>query len=126
LVLANNPGFTPNQVKADLIGGTSPGPVGNPFVDGHGALNAYAAAIAPSSVNYNQSTAGLQATPNGTTVSLSPVNNPVDTWNGNSWNGNSWNGNSWNGNSWNGNSWNGAAWNGNSWNGNSWNGSSWN
>jgi serine protease AprX len=126
LVLANNPGFTPNQVKADLIGGTSPGPVGNPFVDGHGALNAYAAAIAPSSVNYNQSTAGLQATPNGTTVSLSPVNNPVDTWNGNSWNGNSWNGNSWNGNSWNGNSWNGNSWNGNSWNGFAWNGNSWN
>ena len=44
LVLADNPGLTPNQVKARLLGNTNPGPVGNPFVDGHGALNAYAAA----------------------------------------------------------------------------------
>ncbi|HEX6394670.1 MAG TPA: S8 family serine peptidase [Acidimicrobiales bacterium] len=117
LVLANNPSYSPNQIKADLLGGAGPGPIGNPFVDGHGALNAYAASIAPSSVNFNQSTTGETSTSNGTTVPL---------WNGNSWNGNSWNGNSWNGNSWNGNSWNGAAFNGNSWNGNSWNGNSWN
>ena len=41
LVLADNPGLTPNQVKARLLGNTDPGPVGNPFVDGHGALDAY-------------------------------------------------------------------------------------
>ena len=46
LVLADNPGLTPDQVKARLLGTTDPGPVGNPFVDGHGALNAYAAASA--------------------------------------------------------------------------------
>ena len=45
-MLADNPGLTPNQVKARLLGTTNPGPVGNPFVDGHGALNAYAAATA--------------------------------------------------------------------------------
>ena len=126
LVLADNPGYSPNQIKADLVGGTSPGPVGNPFVDGHGALNAYAAATAPSSVIFNQSAANLSPTSNGSTVSLSPINNPVDTWNGQSWNGQSWNGQSWNGQSWNGQSWNGQSWNGQSWNGQSWNGQSWN
>ena len=30
LVLADNPGLTPNQVKARLLGNTDPGPVGNP------------------------------------------------------------------------------------------------
>src|SRR5580692_1185300 len=44
LILADNPGLTPDQVKARLLGTTDPGPVGNPFVDGHGALNVYAAA----------------------------------------------------------------------------------
>ena len=34
LVLASRPGLTPNQMKARLLGTTSPGPVGNPFADG--------------------------------------------------------------------------------------------
>jgi len=54
LVLAGHPGLTPNQVKARLLGTTDPGPIGNPFVDGHGALNAYAAATA-GPVNLSQS-----------------------------------------------------------------------
>ena len=131
LILANNAADSPNQVKAALIATTNPGPVGNPFADGHGALNAYGAATESPSVNYNQSTAGLTPTANGTTVSLSPTGSTVDTWNGNAWNGNAWNGNAWNGNAWNGNAWNGNAWNGfafngNAWNGNAWNGATWN
>jgi serine protease AprX len=125
LVLADQPGLSPNQIKAALLGTTNPGPIGNPFADGHGALNAYAAATT-SGLNYSQSAAGLSATANGTTVSLSPVNNPVDTWNLNLWSGQSWNGQSWNGQSWNGQSWNGQSWNGQSWNGQLWNGQSWN
>ena len=125
LVLADNPGETPNQVKAALLGTTNPGPVGNPFADGHGALNAQAAASA-TGLNLNQSTSGLSATQDGATVSLSPSSNAVDTWNGNAWNGNAWNGNAWNGNAWNGNAWNGNAWNGNAWNGFEWNGNAWN
>jgi len=131
LFLANHAGDTPNQVKAALVGTANVGPVGNPFVDGHGALDAYAADNASSALNYNQSTAGLSPTSNGTTVSLSPTDSTVDTWNGNAWNGNAWNGNAWNGNAWNGNAWNGNAWNGftfngNAWNGNAWNGATWN
>ncbi len=110
--------LTPDQVKAQLLGTASPGPVGNPMVDGHGALNAYAAVSRP----------GLQLTQTAPTVAT-PIGGTVDlnqTWLGSSWNGSSWNGSSWSGSSWNGSSWNGSSWNGSSWSGSSWNGSSWN
>jgi serine protease AprX len=141
LVLADNPGLTPNQIKARLLAATSPGPVGNPFVDGHGALNAYAAATS-GPVNFSQSTAGLSPTKRGTTVSLAPTG-PVDTWNtslwsgiswsqgppddwnGWAWNGGDWSGLAWNGRCWNNGAWNGAAWNGGDWTGRAWNGSGW-
>jgi serine protease AprX len=133
LVLADNPGLTPNQVKARLLGTTNPGPVGNPFVDGHGALNAYAAATS-GPMNLSQSAVGLLPTLPGTTVSLSPTR-PVDTWNKNLWSGMSWsqppatgwawNGYTWNASDWTGWAWNGAAWNASAWNGASWNGDDW-
>jgi serine protease AprX len=142
LVLAGNPGLTPNQLKARLLGNTSPGPAGNPFADGHGALNAYAAATS-GPMNFNQSAAGLIPALSRATVSLSPTR-PVDTWNTNLWSGTSWsqtpsngwvwngwawNGEDWNGwtgRAWNGWAWNGAAWNGANWSGRAWNGSAWN
>ncbi len=149
LVLADNPGLSPNQVKARLLGTTGPGPVGNPFTDGHGALNAYAAATA-GPMDFSQSAAGLSPVSPGATVSLSPVR-PVNTWNtklwsgllvkrrpqrSSSWNGLLWNGGDWNGLAWvgrawkslawNGAAWNGLAWVGRAWNGRAWNGSAWN
>ncbi len=141
LVLAANPGLSPNQVKARLLANTSPGPVGNPFVDGHGALDALAAATS-GPLSFNQSTAGLRPPKYGTTVSLSPTS-PVNTWNtalwsgispappGNwSWNGTGWNGSNWNGwvvvgRAWNDGGWNGAAWNGDNWAGSAWDGTAW-
>ena len=68
LVLADHPDLTPDQLKARLLGTTNPGPVGNPFVDGHGALDAYAAATA-GPMNLSQSAALLLPTLPGTTVS---------------------------------------------------------
>src|SRR5712692_5263152 len=141
LVLAANPGLSPNQVKARLLANTSPGPVGNPFVDGHGALDALGAATS-GPLSFNQSTAGLRPPKYGTTVSLSPTS-PVNTWNtalwsgispappGNwSWNGTGWNGSNWNGwvvvgRAWNDGGWNGAAWNGDNWAGSAWDGTAW-
>jgi serine protease AprX len=137
LVLADHPGLSPNQVKARLLGTTNPGPVGNPFVDGHGALNADAAATGPD-LNYNQSILGLIATLLGSTVSLS-ISNSYDTWNaslwvgvtwpqpgtGLSWNSYYWNGSDWNGLTWNDGAWNGKMWNDSAWNGKMWNGSAW-
>ena len=129
LVLAGNPGLSPNQLKARLLGTTSPGPVGNPFVDGHGALNAYAAATS-GPMNFSQSAASLSPASPGATVSLSPTR-PVDTWNTQLWSGPSWNqapsdGRAWNDWAWNGAAWNGSAWSGSAWTGRAWNGSAWN
>jgi len=131
LVLADNPGLTPNEVKARLLGTTNPGPVGNPFVDGHGALNADAAATA-GPMDYHQSATGLIGTVLGATVSLSPVG-PADTWNANLWSGITWNqgpagGGNWAGWAWNGADWNGwtsRAWNDGAWAGAAWNGEDW-
>jgi serine protease AprX len=146
LVLAANPGLTPNQVKARLLGTTSPGPVGNPFVDGHGALNALAAATS-GPMNISQSVAGLSPTKNGATVSLSP-SGPANTWNtalwsgtsaapqanwsfnGTTWSGSDWNGwslvgRAWNEGGWNDGGWTGATWNGSTWAGSAWDGTAW-
>jgi serine protease AprX len=140
LVLADNPGLTPDQLKARLLGTTNPGPVGNPFVDGHGALNAYAAATS-GPMNLAQSDLGVLPTLPGATVSLSPAGNNADTWNaslwsgvslptvsvsGSAWNGWQWNGEEWNGLVWTGKAWNNGGWDGAAWNGAAWTGKAWN
>ncbi|HEY2641311.1 MAG TPA: S8 family peptidase [Streptosporangiaceae bacterium] len=138
LVLADNPGLTPDQLKARLLGTTYPGPVGNPFLDGHGALNAYAAATS-GAMNLSQSAANLSPTSQNTTVSLAPTG-PADSWNaglwsgislaqpsssGPGWNGDTWNGSDWNSWTWTGREWNDSAWTGAAWNGSAWAGSAW-
>jgi serine protease AprX len=136
LILADNPGLTPDELKAELLGNTSPGPVGNPFVDGHGALNAYAAATS-GPMNLVQSVTNLLPTWLGSTVSLLP-DTLADTWNaslwsgqapagstGTAWNGGPWTGTAWNGSAWNGFAWTGTAWNGGGWTGTAWNGQGW-
>jgi serine protease AprX len=138
LVIADNPGLTPDQVKAMLLGNTDPGPIGNPFVDGHGALDAAAAATS-SPMNISQSDGGdLLPTLYGATVSLLP-DGSADTWNSslwtptpsgpsvtNQWDGDNWNGDDWNGCAWDGKAWNDGAWNGATWDGAAWEGKAWN
>jgi serine protease AprX len=146
LDLELHPTDTPNEVKARLLGSASRGPVGNPFVDGHGMLNIAAAVL--DNVNLTQSYNAL-ATLLGSLVGLSTpwrpsTWNPANwsglptppsgkapsvtgtAWNGTAWNGTAWNGTAWNGTAWNGTAWNGTAWNGTAWNGTAWNGSAWN
>jgi len=133
LVLADHPGLSPDQVKARLLGTTSSGPLGNPFVDGHGALNAAAAATS-GPMDLNQSPDGLIAILAGLTVSLLP-DGPADTWNASLWSGLSlgpppagapqWNGWAWNGADWDGSAWAGRAWNNSWWAGAAWNGQDW-
>lgn len=124
LILADNPSLTPDQLKARLLGTTSPGPVGNPFVDGHGALNANAAATA-GPMNLGQSVVGTVLTLLGATVSLSPVTSLANTWNASLWSGVSWPQGSVSSKSWNGSAWNGSAWNGFAWSSKAWNDGGW-
>ena len=147
LVLSANPALTPDELKARLLGTTSPGPIGNPFVDGHGAMNAYAAATA-GQMNLSQSVAGTVLTLLGATVPLSPVGSFADSWNaslwsgvswsqasaggpmgngpdGSAWNGSAWNGFVWSSRAWNDGGWASAAWDGQAWQGSAWDGSAW-
>ncbi len=124
LVLAVNPSLTPDELKARLLGTTSPGPVGNPFVDGHGALNAYAAATA-GPMNLSQSVLGTVLTLLGATVSLSPAGSLADSWNPSLWSGVSWPQGSGSGPPWNGSAWDGSAWNGFAWSSHAWNDGGW-
>jgi serine protease AprX len=133
LLLSADPSDTPNTVKGTLLGTTTQGPVGNPFVDGHGVLDV-AAAVASPALTLTQ-TPPTAATPMGSSVQLAvsgagsswnPANWSGSAWNGSAWNGSAWNGSAWNGSAWNGSAWNGSAWNGSAWNGSAWNGSAWN
>jgi serine protease AprX len=54
LLLEREPGLTPDQVKARLTGTAAAGPVGQRNVDGHGSLDAYAAAHAGTYDSANQ------------------------------------------------------------------------
>jgi len=152
LLLQANPSLTPDQVKAALLMSASPGPVGNPFVDGHGIANVSAAAAVAGQVFLNQGPAeAAESTSPSASVSLASTWaastwNPAN-WSGNlsstvssanqgllstspivglAWSGAAWNGAAWNGAAWNGAAWNGAAWNGAAWNGAAWNGAAWN
>ena len=150
MLLQTNPLLTPSQVKARLLYSAAPGPTGNPFVDGHGQLDVYAAATAPA-VNLLQTPAVSGLLPWATASSAAawsqstwnrlnwivPLGAPAPAttqasadrgtggtgaagWNGTAWNGTAWNGTAWNGTAWNGTAWNGTAWNGTAWNGTAW------
>jgi len=123
LVIEAHPGITPDQLKAMLLGTTNPGPIGNPFVDGHGALDALAA-VDSTVLGYNQSLSGLSAVPMGATVSLAN-SGPADTWNPALWTGVTWTGAAWAGSAWDGAAWAGSAWNGVAWDGAAWASSTW-
>jgi serine protease AprX len=154
LLLQASPGLTPDQVKAALLFGAAPGPVGNPLVDGHGIANVVTSAAVAGQVFLNQSPAAAaeSSSPSATTSlqstwavsSWNPANWSGSAWrvasantgsrslrsaglvNAAAWNGATWNGVTLSGAAWNAATWAGAAWNGAAWNGAAWNGAAWN
>jgi serine protease AprX len=154
LLLQADPGLTPDQVKAALLFGADPGPVGDPFVDGHGIADVMAAAAAGGQVFLNQSVAAAaESTSPPTYVSLAstwaasswnPANwsgpawsassissgaqnaSPTDPVDGTAWDGTTWNGSAWSDAAWNDAAWNDVAWNGAAWNDAAWNDAAWN
>lgn len=54
LLLEREPGLTPDQVKARLLGSAGTGPAGDANIDGHGSLDAHAAAHAGTFDSANQ------------------------------------------------------------------------
>ena len=67
LLLSAHHDLRPNDIKADLLGTATVGPVGNPFVDGHGLLNV-AAAVAAGGLHLAQTYGQLA-------ISQAPKNN---------------------------------------------------
>ena len=155
LLLEQDPNLTPDQVKAALLFGSSPGPVGDPLVDGHGIANVATASAAAGQVFLNQSGAATaESSSPPAAVSLASTW-AVSTWNPANWSGPAWAASQLSaagpapilnpappgssnpappgspnpgtaGAAWNGSTWNGAAWNGAAWNGAAWNGAAWN
>src|SRR5437763_1001492 len=152
LLLEREPNLTPDQVKARLLGTTTPGPAGNANVDGHGSLDTYSAAHAGTFDAANQGvprslgSGDLQLDRGGLAVNiqtgsfldpilhtLSPVLVLVvgnltaqnQTFDQVTYFSSEWTGSSWYGSSWYGSSWYGSSWYGSSWYGSSWYGSSW-
>jgi serine protease AprX len=121
LVVQSAPAASPNTVKGRLLGSTTAGPVGNPFVDGLGALNAWHAVNATYSLNQ---TAPSTPTPMGGTVSLQ-TNWAGSAWDNSNWSGAGWNGSAWDGSAWDGSAWDGSVWDGSAWDGSAWDGSAW-
>jgi serine protease AprX len=152
LVLDAHPSDQPDEVKGRILATAAPGPVGNPFVDGHGSLDVLAATTAHG-IRFNQDNA-VHARSAGMRPVINSVIDLSSTWTASSWNPAAWAGSTWKGSSANqlggarpsgsqsaGNhprrdhhprpgswvtSWSGSSWSGSSWNGSSWNGSSWN
>jgi serine protease AprX len=148
LVLAEHPDDTPDMVKTALLGTALPGPVGNPFVDGHGDLDVAAAAAAspmdltqvpPLLPTAGSATVSLGATWStsswnpalwsGLSVNVPSVDAPAATglsWNGTTFNSEAWNSEAWNSEAWNSEAWNSEAWNSEAWNSEAWNSEAWN
>ncbi len=151
LILSENPGLTPDQVKHVLLYTANPvrhagDQQGNGVPDTMGAMSAWTGPPAQQRFRPSTGTGSLEAARGGRHLILGATSlvgevdifgNAVDTaalaasesalsaWNGGSWNGQVWTGAGWSGSSWAGASWDGASWDGASWDGASWDGASW-
>jgi serine protease AprX len=152
LVLQANASARPDEVKGRVLATAGPGPVGNPFVDGHGVLDVSAAA-AVEGIHFSQANAvpAIRSGPRQPVRGASSQGvDLATTWASSTWNPDAWAGTSRPGmsaefttpsskrgwapgyrgrtsgrSSWNGSTWNGSSWSGSSWSGSSWSGSSW-
>ncbi|TML36871.1 MAG: hypothetical protein E6G27_18535 [Actinobacteria bacterium] len=156
LVLQSGGDTSPDSVKARLLAGAQRGPVGNPFVDGHGSLDAYAATTShavlhqPTPAPRSGPTVALRSTwsssswnganwgnrrdsaptaarePRSSRSARRGLSPTSSAWNSSAWNSSAWNSSAWNSSAWNSSAWNSSAWNSSAWNSSAWNSSAWN
>ena len=102
--LERDPSLTPDQVKAALLLSASQGPVGDPFVDGHGIVDVPAALAVAGQVTLDQAPAAAAELSDGALAGSSTLQLAaswsVSTWNPANWSGAAWNGAAWNASSW--------------------------
>jgi serine protease AprX len=151
LLLDREPGLSPDQVKARMLSTATPGPVGDPNVDGHGSLDVHAAAHAGTFESANQGvtrslglgsldadrgTLGVRIDVGGLLGGLlGPVVRLVKLdglltgqnrqFDAAEYLSSAWTQASWYQSQWYGTSWYGTSWYGTSWYGTSWYGTSW-
>ena len=155
LLAQHEPGLTPDQVKHRLLSTARPGPAGDPNVDGHGQLDAYAAAHAGTSESANQGVnrstgLGLIGLDRGTlevTINTGTILDPLlvllsgdltaqgllfdyteyltTEWEGTKWYESQWEGTKWYGTKWYGTKWYESDWSGTKWYGTKWYGTKW-
>ncbi len=146
--------WTPDQVKGALLGTAATGPVEDPHVDGHGALDVAAAAALTEPALANQDLAsstgdgGMKASrgsfvvevvhSNGVEELLDGTKSKAATgksfdqtqflgtnWQGTNWQDSQWAGTNWQGTNWQGTNWQGTNWQGTNWQGTNWQGTNW-
>ena len=141
LVVAKNPGYTPDQVKKVLMSTASPIGAGVTN-EGSGRVQLAAALSSdPGAASWQTPTAtglgSLEASRGGRNVEVvcpgqttrTVVTGEIDVmceaWNGSAWTGSAWTGSAWTGSAWTGSAWTGSAWTGSAWTGSAWTGSAW-
>jgi serine protease AprX len=156
MLLHENPGATPDNVKAALLTTTDPGPgaTNDPFAQGHGVLNV-ARAVDQPLIDMVQDVSAIAPPVAGAAISLVSTQ-VVSTWpsadlfeqllypapypfpysgpatedstlfHSSAWNSSAWNSSAWNSSAWNSSAWNSSAWNSSAWNSSAWNSSAWN
>jgi serine protease AprX len=130
-MLARNPGWTPDQVKGELMKSARTIPNATPGSAGVGEITAPWAANDTDPPNPN---AGLDqyltTDASGATVfnsaSWKTAAQNDSAWNDSAWNDSAWNDSAWNDSAWNDSAWNDSAWNDSAWNDSAWNDSAWN
>jgi serine protease AprX len=141
LVLAKNPGYTPDQVKRVLTATAAPmGTGANNEGAGRSQLaRALAADPGPATWQVPTSTGlgSLELSRGGRnveticpgtttpTVIRGEIDARCEAWNGSAWTGSAWTGSAWTGSAWTGSAWTGSAWTGSAWTGSAWTGSAW-
>jgi serine protease AprX len=136
LLLSQEPGLTPDQVKHRLTSTAAPGPVGELNVDGAGSLDAYAAATAGTLTAANQ---GVRRARGQGPMHLDRGNLDVVVGDGpgrerlggertaqkKSWDGAEYRGSAWNSSRWYGSQWAGSRWYSSRWYSTDFTGSRW-
>ena len=137
LILDAHPGMSPDEVKAQITGTTTPIRGASDGCEDAGAIHPVRAVsrvipnVAPQDFTSSDGSGSLEAARGSYHVALDgePIVGEVDilgnSWSGGTWSGGTWSGGTWSGGTWSGGTWSGGTWSGNSWSGNSWSGGTW-
>ena len=136
LLLQDEPGLTPNQVKYRLLN-TSSKVGGDPYIDAYAAVHGTTTAeanqgIMPHMLLAKMAMIAYWASQNGEenidweNVDWGSVNWNAVNWNAVNWNAVNWNAVNWNAVNWNAVNWNAVNWNAVNWNAVNWNAVNWN